>query len=80
MAGHVWPASPAALIAPTDHAVRLRAPPGFVAIGSVLTPVGWSALIPAGLGYRNEIVALTAICQQALVTTSSLPLPRSMRG
>ena len=59
MAGHVWPAPPAAQIAPTDHAVRLRAPPGFVAIGSLLTPVGWSALIPAGLGYRNEIVALT---------------------
>jgi AraC-like DNA-binding protein len=32
------------LISPTDRAVRMSAPPGFVGIGSGLTPAGWSLL------------------------------------
>ena len=45
------------LIGPTDRAVRMVAPPGFVGVGGALTPAGWSPL-RARPNLANRVVAL----------------------
>ena len=52
-----------ALIGPTDRAVRMEATPGFVGVGSGLTPTGWS-LAPGVSSPSNGLteVATSATC------------------
>ena len=49
------------VIAPTDRAIRLRAPAGFAAVGSALTPAGWSALLERQNARGNTIDDLAAM-------------------
>ena len=48
------------VIAPTDQAIRMSAPLGFIAIGSALTPVGWTMLGEGG-GSGNRISTLRSL-------------------
>jgi AraC-like DNA-binding protein len=58
----------ACVIAPTDRAVRMTAPAGFVAVGSALTPLGWTLLNEG----RSQV--------DAVVDATSKTLDRATRG
>lgn len=50
-----------AVIGPTDRAVRMRAPAGFVAVGSALTPAGWHVLVGPDRALMNAVLPAATV-------------------